>query len=221
MNITRYKWPAVVAASLHGALFVAFPPDSVSIFVPEKTKAPEAPPPLVIPVELTPPEAGGGDAGDSHARAQEAPTMPDIPSPADLKPEFTVPVVDASFERKPLTTLIPPATGLEPGDGSGTRFGTFVSDPGTLDRTPRAIAQPEPGIPYEFKRSGSQGSVTVEFIVGVDGRVLSAEASKWSHRELVDPAVRAVYRWKFEPGTVQGRKVRFRMAVPIEFNLNS
>jgi hypothetical protein len=27
-----------------------------------------------------------------------------------------------------------------------------------------------------------------------------------------------VLRWRFEPGTIGGRRVSFRMAVPIEFN---
>ena len=49
------------------------------------------------------------------------------------------------------------------------------------------------------------------------GRVVSAEAVRWTHRNFVDSAVRAVLLWRFEPGTIDGRKVSFRMAIPIEF----
>ena len=80
------------------------------------------------------------------------------------------------------------------------------------------MVQRAPGYPEMLRRDGVDGSVTVEFVVGTDGRVLQAEAVKWSHREFVEPAVRAVREWRFEPGTQGGRKVRFRMAVPIEFN---
>jgi protein TonB len=87
-----------------------------------------------------------------------------------------------------------------------------------LDRVPRAMTQSAPEYPYSMRQAGITGSVTVEFVVGTDGTVLNAEAVRWTQREFVDPAVRAVLRWKFEPGTIDGRRVRFRMAVPIEFN---
>jgi TonB family protein len=59
--------------------------------------------------------------------------------------------------------------------------------------------------------------VTVEFVVDTAGRVVSAEALRWTHRDFVDPTVQAVLRWRFEPGTIKGRKVNFRMTIPVEF----
>jgi protein TonB len=79
------------------------------------------------------------------------------------------------------------------------------------------MARPSPVYPANMRRDGITGDVTIEFVVGTDGSVLTAEAVRWSRREFVDPALTAVRKWRFEPGTVNGRKVRFRMAIPIEF----
>jgi outer membrane biosynthesis protein TonB len=37
---------------------------------------------------------------------------------------------------------------------------------------------------------------------------------------FADAALRAVARWKFEPGLKNGRHVRFRMSVPIMFRID-
>ena len=103
-----------------------------------------------------------------------------------------------------------------PGDGPGSF--PSVPDIRSLDRVPRATVRPVPSYPDAMRKSGTSGSVTVEFVVDTTGRVVTAEAVRWTHREFVDPAVLAVLRWRFEPGTMNGRKVSFRMAVPIEFN---
>ncbi len=67
---------------------------------------------------------------------------------------------------------------------------------------------------------GIGGSVTVEFDVNTEGRVVRAEAVSFTHREFVEPAVRAVRRWRFEPGRRNNRVVPFRLVVPIEFGLD-
>ena len=38
-------------------------------------------------------------------------------------------------------------------------------------------------------------------------------------REFVEPALRAVRHWRFEPGRRDGKAVPFRMTIPIEFSL--
>jgi TonB family protein len=72
-----------------------------------------------------------------------------------------------------------------------------------------------------MRQSGETGSVMVEFEVDTLGRVIRAVAVRYTHREFVDPAVRAVLRWHFEPGKRHGKTVPFRMAVPIEFGLSA
>jgi len=122
------------------------------------------------------------------------------------------PVVDRVKNLEGVTGL-DPGTGWEPGDLTGVRLPLGHE----LDREPRPIARPSPRYPADMRQAGLEGSVTVEFVVGTDGRVVTAEAVRWTRREFVDEAVGAVRTWRFEPGTINGRKVRFRMAVPIEF----
>ena len=79
-----------------------------------------------------------------------------------------------------------------------------------LDSAPRAKVQPSPDYPARMRQDGIGGSVTVEFDVNTSGNVV---------RAAVEPALRAVRAWRFEPGRRDGRIVPFRMAVPIEFGI--
>ena len=220
MNIERYKWPVIVAASLHGALLLSTPHiPHVPRAIPVKPAPGPTPPP--IPLDMREPENTSA-AGEAGGAVNPLPKQADVPMPEDLHDLFRVALIDRAMPDKPVTDLKMPAVDSgEPGIGPG-KFGPLnITPAGNLDQAPRAMAQPSPDYPYGMRTAGITGSVTIEFVVGIDGRVMSAEAVRWTHREFAEPAVRAVLRWKFEPGTVDGRKVRFRMAVPIEFNANS
>ncbi len=214
MNIQRFKWPVVIAAGLHGALFVFSPTPPVIAGPPDKPRVDSGPPSTIEWQQPEDPETDGGAAG--------APTplhgAPDVTPPDGQVAPFTVPVEPYSPPGPEIARLeprIPGGGGLDGGLGFGPPP-RIVSLP-NLDRVPRAMAQTEPRYPESMRVSGTAGSVTVEFVVGPDGRVERAEAVRWTHRDFIDPAVRAVLRWRFEPGTVKGLPVRFRMAVPIEF----
>jgi protein TonB len=101
--------------------------------------------------------------------------------------------------------------------GSRVPSGPFTAI--QLDRIPRATVQQPPDYPATMHQNGITGSVTVEFEVDTEGRVIRAEAIHYTHREFAGPAVREVLQWRFEPGKRNGRPVPFRMAIPIEFSL--
>ena len=218
MNIQRYKWPVIVAASLHGALLL-YKPDHVSICLIPEARAEPPPKPPAIEVDMRDPAEipTGGEAGGPVSPLP--PVTPEIHVLAD-KNDIVVPTVDRATPDRTVTDLKSIPMGLTGPGGEGTPTFDAPRMPRVvdLDRVPHAMAQSAPDYPYSMRQAGITGSVTVEFVVGTDGSVLNAEAVRWTHREFVDPAVRAVLRWKFEPGTINGRKVRFRMAVPIEFN---
>lgn len=219
MNIQRYKWPVVVAASLHGALFLVTPSESIVIRHPTE-KPPRSEPPPHEMIEIRDPPENDATAASGGA-VDPLPREVDIPAPDTVKEPFRVPVSEPSKPTREVVKLPGPGRigegiigeGIGPGTGPVGIVTTF-----DLDRAPRAMAQPPPDYPYSMRVAGITGSVTVEFVVGTDGHVLSAEVVRSTHREFADPALKAVLRWKFEPGTINGRKVRFRMAVPIEFN---
>jgi protein TonB len=72
-----------------------------------------------------------------------------------------------------------------------------------------------------MRHKGIGGSVMVEFDVDKEGRVIRAEAISYSDREFAEPAVRAVRKWRFEPGRRDNKAVPFRMAIPIEFGIEN
>lgn len=220
MNIQRYKMPVIIAAAIHGALFLIGSEESIVIKVPATASVPFRPPD-VDPVTMEPdidPDVSP-DTGGPVSDCRVAPTLPDLPQELRNNDTFTVPVAVYRPAEKAVTTL-EGVTGLPstPGNGGDGWIGRVPADIGRLDRIPRAVVQGSPRYPDGFQRDGIDGSVTVEFVVDTTGRVVKADATRWSHREFVEPAVRAVLGWCFEPGTMGGRKVSFRMAVPIEFN---
>jgi TonB family protein len=220
MNITRYKWPVIIAAGLHGALFVSFPPDDDLRFPPATTNEKPGLRPIPKEIELEVPVPSEDDPSATSSGGEPVTSLPEAPPPLDLKDPFEVPPVSRAVPEKSALDLKdlrgPIGTGGGP-LGPGDIKGPSIFKIGNLDRVPRALARPAPIYPADMRRDGITGDVTIEFVVGTDGSVLSAEAVRWSRREFVEPALSAVRRWHFEPGTVNGRKVRFRMAIPIEF----
>jgi len=113
------------------------------------------------------------------------------------------------------------------GDGtSGPRTSDGLNGDGflsatNLDRVPRARLQVAPVYPVGLRQAGVEGSATVEFEVDSTGVVVSARARQSTAREFEEAAVRAVLRWRFEPGRKDGRVVPFRMIVPIGFRLGA
>lgn len=212
MNTERFLWPVIIAAGLHGALLLSFS-DDVAVARPPKTKDTKWEPPHV-PVDLTPPEAG--DSGEKTGGPAPLPRSPDILLPPTPEKHFTVPVTERIAPIDAVEKLPKDAGDLRP-TGDGSVGLPRLPDVRFLDRVPRATVRPVPAYPETMRRSATNGSVTVQFVVDTTGRVVTAEAVSWTHREFVDPAVMAVLRWRFEPGTMNGRKVSFRMAVPIEF----
>ena len=219
MNILRYKWSAVVAAGLHGALFLGSPHARM---IPDPKVIAEPLPPL--PTEILQVEDPATREDSDNTPAASSPVMPEIPEtpppPVADRTIFTMPVQENAPSIRVDTKLIFHHEGTDGPVQTGRINSDPFSLPKDLDRIPRATAQMAPDYPSAMRQSGEAGSVTVEFDVDTTGRVVRAEAVRYTHREFVDPAVRAVLRWHFEPGKRHGRVVPFRMAIPIEFGLS-
>jgi periplasmic protein TonB len=220
MNIERYKLPVLIAASLHGALFLCMSETTAVAIVPpeEKRVLPPLPPETLVmepdPSEMPQSSAAGGGAKPLQGAPDIPPLSTDAPFTVTISPE--VPVFDPVKDLKDFRGGLP-----GPVDGIGDFRGARVPDVSRLDRIPRAMVQPSPAYPDAMRRGAVNGSVTVSFVVDRDGRVIKADVVHSTHREFEESAVRAVLRWRFEPGMQNGRKVSFRMSVPIEFNAES
>ena len=99
--------------------------------------------------------------------------------------------------------------------------GVQVFDISKLDQTPVPKYQAKPQYPFEMRRAGIGGEVTVDFIIDTNGDVQNAYASKSSQREFEAAAVQAVSKWKFRPGRKGGKDVITHMVVPIVFTTKS
>ncbi len=152
------------------------------------------------------------------------------PEKIDLAPPMLTDVpqiaTDTSFVQK---MQPPPPDGMKPAMGviviPGNRNfselnGAKIFDPSMLDQQPIPQYQARPQYPFEMRRAGIAGEVTVDFIVDPEGNVQNAYALKSSQHEFEASAVQAVSKWKFKAGRKSGKAVPTHMQVPIVFTLN-
>lgn len=117
-----------------------------------------------------------------------------------------------------IASTIPTIT--RPAVGTGRSIGE-IFDLGSLDQRPDARVRPPPVYPFEMRRSGLRGEVTVGFIVDSNGNVLDPYIISSSNPGFEDAAIQAVLKWKFRPGRKGGAAVNTRVAQPLTFNLNA
>ncbi len=216
--LNRFTWPVVVSSAFHAGLICL---DW------EKTPRVEPPPAgvvdevvFVLPKE--PPEEV-----EVFATGAAAPKgNPDAGRPtAD---EF-IATERAVFElppREPRSPVKIDGTRIVPGErgdpmGAENWDGVPVLTAGVLDKTPRTKVRVAPMYPNEARGTGLTGEVVVEFVVDEAGRVLRPRVVRSTDARFEAPTLRAVEKWRFEPGTRQGVPVRFRMAVPVVFSLEA
>jgi protein TonB len=220
MNIQNYILPVSTAAAVHVALLCMGTREPHQPFtkIAELSLAPLPP----KPADMVAKDEEKEDTNDPVVPLAGGPQSPSIDDPpVTPKPtDITIPRDEQSREYTANLPAVPPITGFDGGPltaGSRVPSGPFTAI--QLDRIPRATVQQPPDYPATMHQNGITGSVTVEFEVDTEGRVIRAEAIHYTHREFAGPAVRAVLQWRFEPGKRNGRPVPFRMAIPIEFSL--
>ncbi len=103
--------------------------------------------------------------------------------------------------------------------GSGFKGAQAKSESG-LYVPPEPIKRHSPHYPRIMRQLGTMGGAIVEFIVTKEGKVVEPQSVSETHMALAREAVEAVAKWRFKPGTRNGKPVDARMAVPIYFILN-
>lgn len=220
----RFGVPAFIAAAFHVVLLFAFDPTTR----PPLTRITEVPGPVLRPFPPEPIVPPPPEQSDVVAPVKALNPGPVRPLSEDRSiPDLTAPQVGAIPGIKPTVPTrldrIPGGFGDgspgKPGPGDIANARIFSRD--QLDRTPRAKVQPAPEYPFALRQAGIEGSVAVEFEVDTAGRVVTARALNGTTPEFAQAAVRAVLKWRFEPGRKDGRAVPFRMVVPIGFSLSA
>lgn len=216
-----YILPICFAAAAHGALLFGFTknppvakvPEEKSFYVPFVARPPEEEPPVVLEPD---------SASAPSKSALETPQPVRTPEPLVI-------------ETSALATMPPPPIQpmgsaelrqiLEPSIVGGNETGNAlwrdgIVSSGLLDNPPRTRFQASPSYPFQAKRDGMAGEVFVDFMVDEQGRVVDPHIVRSSHSIFEEPTLRAVAKWRFEPGRREGKIVKFRMTVPVVFHLN-
>ena len=90
-----------------------------------------------------------------------------------------------------------------------------------VDEEPDYLSNPPPVYPEDARSAGQQGVVTLDVIVGTDGRPETIKIISSSGYYLLDDSAKsAVQHYKFRPATMGGIKCRSHVKVPICFRLD-
>jgi len=95
-----------------------------------------------------------------------------------------------------------------------------IFDMADLDQRPQAIARVEPRHPRELLKAKIEGYVVLLFIIDEEGRVIDPRVESSSHPEFETAALKALNRWRFKPGTLDGEQVRTFVRQKIDFRIN-
>ncbi len=215
----HYGLPIAFAAAAHAAPLFGFNKEP-------RVVPPKSPEPTIFRYEITLPEPETPSEPEPASEKTTVTAAPDAPLPGLVEPialvtteGFTIPppplrpVSIGDFER-----VLEGTIGVPGGEKGGFADGILSSL--KLDNPPRTRLQAAPLYPFESKRDGLHGEVLVEFVVDESGSVREPRVVSSSHRVFEEPTLRAVAKWKFEPGRRDGRIVSFKMAVPVVFKLH-
>lgn len=189
----------------------------------EMTREPVARSDRVEPVEVDAPRKQ--EAGPIP-RSAPAPSAPRLEPVAARR---AVPVGKKSGggrKEKAVSRTIPlPTVAKQVGEAGGktpaSTEATMVSEVESL-RGPEALAalNRPPTYPVLARKRGWEGTVLLEVAVQSDGRVQSVQIKESSSYEMLDKeAVKAVGKWRFSPGTRDGRPEPMKVLVPVHFLL--
>jgi TonB family protein len=111
--------------------------------------------------------------------------------------------LEAVAAAAPPPTAAPPPPPAAP----AVREGDLVALTGDVT-PPRKVKSASPNVPSIAHRKRLAGSVLLEFVVGIDGRVEDVKVVESAHEVLDKAAIEAVQQWRYEPATSHGVKVR-------------
>jgi TonB family protein len=166
--------------------------------------------------------------------------QPKLPTEATVvgPPNLSFPQVSRLGD--PLAAIIsPPSNGIGSGGGIGAGSGGGVGPgrgPGVGDgwgggighgpyrigggvTAPHAIYDPEPEYSEEARRVKYQGIAVLQVVIDAEGRPRDVRIARSAGMGLDEKAIEAVRKWRFEPGTLNGKPVAVIVNVEVNFRL--
>jgi periplasmic protein TonB len=229
-HAVRLSLPAVVA--LHGAVAFAF----VAASVWNSGEPPEPAIPIVFGrlASPPPPRGDGGPPPQDHAAhaphtaisrmpVERIESIPDVSPPGESPAEVST-ATDGPDSGDGQGTLPGARDGVDGGIGDGRAdLGESVGDPpltpGGEVAYPMLVHRVEPDYPDAARRARIEGVVILDAIITASGEVEEVRLLKSASPILDDAAMRAVRRWSYRPATLNGRAVRVRLTVTVNFFL--
>jgi len=232
----RWFW---LSASLHGILILALV--LAPLFLPEATPPPvdyiraliynpPPPPPPPLPkgasnkVVEKAPEKTGAKPPDPDVLVE--PKVPDDPKPVEpekgIDPLKQFGVADGS-EAGSVDGMAGGVVGGTVGGTLGGTLGGVIGGTGDspvmdYDQPPRLLKQTRPVYPQEAFIKKIEGVVTLEIVIGIDGKVGRARVVR-SIPQLDGAAVQCVHQWVFSPAVKGGRPVATIAQAPVSFRI--
>jgi TonB family protein len=184
----------LAAAALHAAAFLAFPPMTIQPF-----RMPRAEPmvAVIVPPDIVVPPP---------PREIVRPVLPDIFTIGDdVSIDATIPRNDLN----PFGDSLIPAAPATPG---------VIT---VFDRRPTPVVRVKPVYPEIARMAGATGTVDVEVVIDVTGRVVAARVVRSTAIPALErAALTAARQWLFTPARQREHPVRARIVIPFEFGLN-
>lgn len=163
----------------------------------------EMKPPTLIEQPPPPEQEQEEEEIDDMEQNREPPTLEqlELSMNADLSgftsSDFTVPTIDL-----------------------GGQLSEIIYELEDLTRPPQPVSRPAPTYPPELRRAGISGTVVLMFVVRSDGSCSNITVERSDNPAFEEPAIRAVRKWRFDPGEKDGKAVNCRVRIPIPFKFN-
>ncbi len=154
--------------------------------------------------------------------AMAAPPQIAVPEPV---PDDMVDPNQTIMTVQEVNSALQAATNADLGDLSGIQVDGGVEQQQqsetfkqSVNVLPVALKKAKPVYPDMARMAGIEGTVTVQALVGKDGRVTKTKVID-GPVPLHEAAIEAVKNWMFQPATTDGRPVAVWLAIPIKFSL--
>jgi protein TonB len=146
-------------------------------------------------------------------------------APGQVSEPLNEPLPDyGAFEMENMDSTSPPEPAEEPVQiatlPSAARVSPEPSPSGIREAIPLYRDNPPPRYPRIARRRGYEGTVVLEVLVNIEGRVADYRIIRsCGHRVLDRAATKSIRNWLFEPGMRGDKKVDMWVKVPIRFQL--
>ena len=106
---------------------------------------------------------------------------------------------------------------MGPGKDGGIGDGVFRAGGGVTNPVP--IYRPDPEYSDQARKARHQGTVMLELVVDENGAPTQIRVSQSLGLGLDEEAIKAVSKWRFKPGTRNGKPVKVVAVVAVGFHL--